>query len=110
MKGLSSLERVVLECIGNQSMTYEEVQSQSGLHENVCFNILQALIIRSILTTNGSLFKISENLSYRWGNLSNIILAICIDNLDFLLVMFRCSTIFILFITIIILLIFLILM
>ena len=63
MKGLSSLERIVLECIGKNALSYEEVQTQSGLHENVCFNILQALIIRSILSTDGIRYKISENLS-----------------------------------------------
>jgi cyanate lyase len=63
MKGLSSLERIVLECLGKNTLTYEEVQTQSGLHENVCFNILQALIIRSILKTDGVRYRISENLS-----------------------------------------------
>lgn len=63
MKGLSSLERIVLECIGKGTLTYEEVQTQTGLHENVCFNILQALIIRSILSTDGVRYRISENLS-----------------------------------------------
>ncbi len=63
MKGLSSLERAVLECLGKKSLSYEEIQYQSGLHENVCFNILQALIIRGILATDGARYKISENLS-----------------------------------------------
>jgi len=63
MKGLSSLERIVLECLGKNTLTYEEIQGQSGLHENVCFNILQALIIRSILTTDGVRYRMSENLS-----------------------------------------------
>ena len=63
MKGLSSLERIVLECLGKNTLTYEEIQTQSGLHENVCFNILQALIIRGILTTDGVRYRMSENLS-----------------------------------------------
>jgi hypothetical protein len=63
MRGLSSLERIILECLGKQKMTYEEIQKQSGLHENVCFNILQALIIRGILATEANLYKVSENLS-----------------------------------------------
>ncbi len=63
MKGLSSLERAVLECLGKKSLTYDEVQGQSGLHENVCFNILQALIIRGIIATDGMRYRISENLS-----------------------------------------------
>lgn len=63
MKGLSSLERVVLECIGKQGLSYEEVQQQSGLQENVCFNILQALIIRGILKTEGGLYFVSTTIS-----------------------------------------------
>lgn len=63
MKGLSSLERSVLECVGKQKLTYDEIHQQTGLHENVCFNILQALIIRGILTTDGSRYRVSESLS-----------------------------------------------
>lgn len=63
MKGLSSLERAVLECVGKKSLSYDEIQYQSGLHENVCFNILQALIIRGILATDGARYRISDNLS-----------------------------------------------
>lgn len=63
MKGLSSLERSVLECLGKKSLSYEEIQYQSGLHENVCFNIIQALIIRGIIATDGARYRLSENLS-----------------------------------------------
>ena len=63
MKGLSSLERVVLECVGNKTLAYQEVQRQSGLHENVCFNILQALIIRGILCMDRGSYKVSDSLS-----------------------------------------------
>ncbi len=63
MKGLSSLERVVLESIGKKSQTYEEIQQFSGLHENVCFNVLQALVIRSLIKTDGVRYRISETLS-----------------------------------------------
>lgn len=63
MRGLSSLERVILEVIGKKAFSYEEVQAQSGLQENVCFNILQALIIRGILRTEGGRYKVSESIS-----------------------------------------------
>ena len=63
MRGLSSLERVVLECNGKQHLSYEDVQSQSGLQENVCFNILQALIIRGILKAENGKYKVNENIS-----------------------------------------------
>lgn len=63
MKGLSSLERVVIESIGKNGLTYDEVQRQSGLQENVCFNILQALIIRGVLKLIGNRYTINENIS-----------------------------------------------
>jgi hypothetical protein len=44
-------------------MNYEEVQTQSGLQENVCFNVLQALVIRSIVTTDGIRYRLSDSLS-----------------------------------------------
>lgn len=63
MRGLSSLERVVLEVVGKQSFSYEDIQSQSGLQENVCFNIIQALIIRGILKSEAGKYKINEHIS-----------------------------------------------
>ncbi len=59
MKGLSSLERVVLECVGNQALNYDEIQTTSGLQENVCFNILQALIIRGILKLDANKYRLN---------------------------------------------------
>lgn len=63
MRGLSSLERVILEAVGKQTISYEEIQGQSGLQENVCFNIIQALVIRGILRTDGGKYKVNENIS-----------------------------------------------
>lgn len=63
MKGLSSLERIVLECLGKKELPYHEIQGQTGLHENVCFNVLQALVIRNLVSTNGIIYRVSENLS-----------------------------------------------
>ncbi len=63
MKGLSSLERIILESIGKGVLVYEEIQKQSGLNENVCYNILQALIIRGLVKTDGIKYRISESLS-----------------------------------------------
>lgn len=63
MRGLSSLERVVVECVGRNSLNYEEVQRQCGLQENVCFNILQALLIRGVLKNEAGKYKLNENLS-----------------------------------------------
>lgn len=63
MKGLSSLERSVVECLGKSKLSYEEIRVQTGLHENVCFNIIQALIIRGILKSEPGGYTISETLS-----------------------------------------------
>lgn len=63
MKGLSSLERIILESIGRQTLSYDEIRDQAGLQENVCFNILQALIIRGILKADKNLYRISEQIS-----------------------------------------------
>lgn len=63
MKGLSSLERSILECLGNQEMSYEKIQEETGLQENVCFNILQTLIIRGILKIANGRYQIIKDLS-----------------------------------------------
>ncbi len=63
MKTLSTLERAVLETVNRSALTYDEIQHQTGLHENVCFNIIQALIIRGILSTDGMKYKVNANLS-----------------------------------------------
>ncbi len=63
MKSLSSLERIVLECIGKEKLNYSKVLENSGLHENVCFNILQALIIRGLLKTDGSQYWMNTQIS-----------------------------------------------
>ena len=63
MKGLSSLERSILECLGTQELTYEKIQEETGLQENVCFNILQTLIIRGILQISRGQYRVIHNLS-----------------------------------------------
>ncbi len=60
MKGLSSLERIILECVGVRPLTYEEILRQTGLMENVCFNLLQALIIKGLLRSEAGHYKISD--------------------------------------------------
>jgi hypothetical protein len=67
MKGLTSIERIVLESIDHESLPIQEVIHRSGLQENVCFNILQALIIKGLLKIESGLYlknnHISQNLS-----------------------------------------------
>ena len=63
MKGLSSLERVVLESIGKEVLGYEEIKLQAGLTENVFHNVLQALIIRGLVAMEGTKYQISQKTS-----------------------------------------------
>jgi hypothetical protein len=63
MKGLSSLERVVLESIGKDILGYEEIRLQAGLLENVFHNVLQALIIRGLISTDGRKYQIAQIIS-----------------------------------------------
>jgi hypothetical protein len=62
MKGLSSLERIILESIGWSCLSYEEIRDQTGLQENVCFNIIQALMIRGILKLDSGKYRVQDNL------------------------------------------------
>jgi hypothetical protein len=63
MRGLSSLERLILECIGNQVAKFETIKSDTGIQENVCFNLLQALIIRGIVQFDRSGYRINPAIS-----------------------------------------------
>jgi hypothetical protein len=63
MKGLSSLERVILECVGSRPLSYEEIQRQTGLQENVCFNLLQALLIKGLLRAQAGQYRISGDIA-----------------------------------------------
>ena len=63
MKGLSSLERIVLESLEKKSLTFNEIKELTALKENICFNILQSLVVRSIVKTNGVSYQISDHLS-----------------------------------------------
>jgi hypothetical protein len=60
MKGLSTLERIILESIDTQELTHQQILSVSGLHPNVCTNLLQALVMRGFLRTNGLTYHINK--------------------------------------------------
>lgn len=62
MKGLSTLERVILETIGMESLTSEKILRDSGLHPNVCSNLLQSLVMRGFLKTNGVTYQINKHI------------------------------------------------
>lgn len=60
---ITSIERFILETLENKKMTFDEIKVESGLKENVCFNTLQALVIKNIVNTNGAHYFINKNLS-----------------------------------------------
>src|SRR5690606_17623443 len=60
---ITSIERFVLETIDNKQMSYDEIKNECGLKDNVCFNTLQALVIKNIVTTNGATYTINKNIS-----------------------------------------------
>lgn len=62
MNGLSSLERIILECVGNKRISFTQLKEQTGLHENVCLNFAQSFIIRGILKNDSGYLKINENI------------------------------------------------
>lgn len=63
MKGLSSVERIILESIGMKQKSYEQIKNETGLQENVCFNVLQALIIRGMIKNEKGHYQINNSLS-----------------------------------------------
>ncbi len=62
MKGLSTLERIILETISTKDLNHQQIISDSGLHPNVCTNLLQALVMRGFLRTNGLTYHINKNI------------------------------------------------
>lgn len=62
MKGLSTLERIILETISTKELSHQQIISESGLHPNVCSNLLQALVMRGFLRTNGLTYHINKNI------------------------------------------------
>lgn len=63
MKTLSSLERTILECIDKKEKSFQEILLQSGLKEHVCHNLLQSLIFRGLIKTNGRIYQIRPDIS-----------------------------------------------
>jgi len=63
MKGLSTIERLILETLGTKNLTHQTIISESGLHPNVCLNLLQALVMRGFLRTDGLSYQINKNIS-----------------------------------------------
>jgi hypothetical protein len=63
MKGLTSIERNILETVHNKKATYDQIQEESGIIENVCFNVLQSLVERKVLKTDGVFYFVSPEIS-----------------------------------------------
>ena len=60
---ITSIERFILETIENDHKTFQQILNESGLQENTCFNTLQALVIKNIISTNGIYYFINKNLT-----------------------------------------------
>lgn len=71
MTGISSLERLILESLNTTSLTYSEIKRETGLRENICFNITQALIIRGLIKTDGVYYSLAKDLSKEMLELIN---------------------------------------
>ncbi len=62
MKGLTSIERNILETVHNKKASYEQIQEETGIMENVCFNVLQSLVERKVLKTDGAFYFLSPEI------------------------------------------------
>jgi predicted DNA-binding transcriptional regulator len=62
MKGLSTIERVILESLDSHNKSLKEIQTETGLSENMTFNLLQALIIRGLVGYESSGYHIGKHI------------------------------------------------
>jgi hypothetical protein len=63
MRGLSTLERLILESIGHQTVKFDVIKLETGIQENVCFNLIQALIIRGVIQYEKNGYRINSSIS-----------------------------------------------
>lgn len=63
MKGLTVVERIIIESLEKRTLSYQEVQNQTGLQDNICFNVLQALILKGLVITDGRNYTMSKHLT-----------------------------------------------
>jgi hypothetical protein len=68
MSKLTAIERIVIESIGSQKLPFEEIISKSGLQNNVCFNILQALLIKGFLKIENGSYNLNPHFSTSMNN------------------------------------------
>ena len=62
MQGLSSLERIVLEAIDQDSRSFADIVKKSGLEEKVCYFIIQKLIRKELIIQEQEFFKFNSSL------------------------------------------------
>ena len=62
MKGLSTIERVILEALDTKNKSLREIQVETGLTENMTFNLLQALIIRGLVGYESNGYHIGKHI------------------------------------------------
>jgi len=62
MKSLSTVERIILEALDTNSRSLAQIQEQTGLSENMTFNLLQALIIRGLVGYESNGYHIGKHI------------------------------------------------
>jgi hypothetical protein len=60
MKGLTSIERIIVESIEDEQLPLKEIVNKSGLQEGVSFNTLQVLLIRGIIKFEKGLYSLNQ--------------------------------------------------
>jgi hypothetical protein len=63
MNTLSTLERTILECLETKEKSFIEINLQTGLKKHVCHNLLQSLIFRGLIKTNGQTYQITRDIN-----------------------------------------------
>jgi len=62
MKGLSTIERVILETLNTDGKSLNDIQFETGLSSNVTFNLLQALIIRGLVAHGKNGYHVGKHI------------------------------------------------
>jgi len=63
MKGLTSIERIVMDVLDKKKLIFDQISLESGIKDNIVYNILQSLVMREFIRTDGFHYWVKENLS-----------------------------------------------
>ena len=62
MKGLSVLERVIMESLGNKELCFGDVVNETGLEESICFGVLQSLLVQGLIKITAGSYSINPHI------------------------------------------------